>query len=380
MAKKKGKSKQRSTQLLKTVKGPFKFQMHSFLGDIQGCGTIRVIYPCLLLNHLRMDKKKIGFYASYGSYYIQDTEFYKKLSLIQFQRSATKAHLEIFTKFSNTIKKQTNTPIVYEIDDLLIGIPEWNYASEYYSQLVPYVEKMMGMADGMVCSTEKLREVYSKYNKNISVIPNHLPKFIWGDIYPKHQYEPREKRPKILWAGSQNHFTQKHMYEKGIKGGDFSSKLLDFIRKTTDKYQWVFSGGLPIELNGIKNKLEVHPWINVFNYAKHVKDIDADFWVVPLESGLFNDCKSNIKMLEISACGCPAVYSVAEPYKNAAMKAETDDYMIDCIERLASNIDLRKKTFEHDYNAVKPLLWWEENGNIKKYVNSYLRLFNKKLP
>jgi hypothetical protein len=34
------------------------------------------------------------------------------------------------------------------------------------------------------------------------------------------------------------------------KGGDFGNKLLNFIRKTTDKYDWIFMGAIPEELTG----------------------------------------------------------------------------------------------------------------------------------
>jgi hypothetical protein len=291
----KKKVKNRSSKLLKKIKGPAGISVHSFLGDVQGCGTIRVIYPYLLLNHFRY--KKIHFASSYSSYFIRDVDFYKRFLYVQFQRAATKDHLNLFKVFHNKIRTQTNTPLIYEIDDLLIGIPEWNYAHDYYKQCEPYIKEMLSMVDGIITSTERLSEVYSEFNKNITVIPNHLPKFIWGDIYPKHYNEPREKKPRILWAGSQNHFSQPHLYEKGVKGGDFGSKMLDFIRKTTDKYQWIFSGGFPIELEGVKNKIETHKWVDVFNYPRHLKDLDADICVAPLIPCLFNDSKSNINML-----------------------------------------------------------------------------------
>jgi spore maturation protein CgeB len=62
------------------------------------------------------------------------------------------------------------------------------------------------------------------------------------------------------------------------------------------------------------------------------------------------------------------------------MVAETEEYMIDCIERLASDIDLRKKVWEKDYETVKTQLFWEEHQNVKKYVNSYLSLLGRRLP
>ena len=363
---------------LKKLKFPARITFMSYLGDAQGCGTIRVIFPNLLLHHLRI--KDLVVHAFYLSYFVADPNFYKNFTFVQFQRSATQVHLNMFIHFKDNVQRISKVPIIYEIDDLLKDIPTWNYAGEYYSQHWPMIEKMMRMSNGMTVSTHKLKQVYSEYNNNIAVIENHLPKFIWGDIYPKHEHEPRERRPRILWGGSQNHFVTPPLEARGISGGDFGKKFLNFIKKTTDKYQWVFSGGYPPELNSIKNKLEYHGWVDVFNYPNHLKNLDVDFCLAPLKPGIFNECKSNIKQLEYVALGCPAVYSDIEPYKKCTLKAKDDDELISYVEQLADDVDFRGKTWRKDYQACRGQLWWEEGSNLKKYVNSYLSLFDKRLP
>jgi hypothetical protein len=44
------------------------------------------------------------------------------------------------------------------------------------------IKRIMEECDGMMVSTAKLKEVYSPYCKKLSVIPNHLPKFVWGEV------------------------------------------------------------------------------------------------------------------------------------------------------------------------------------------------------
>ena len=276
---------------LEKLKRPCRIGFLSYLGDTQGCGTIRIIHPYLLLNHFRMDGVMTN--GTYMMNFIHYPDFYKNFSFVQFQRAATKDHLNIYRHYKNNIQPKLRTPLIYEIDDLLVDIPEWNYACEYYKQNEEYVKQMMSMSDAVVVSTPKLKEIYSKYNKNISVILNHLPKFIWGEIYPKHINNPREKRPRILWAGSQNHFAPKHMHDKGVKGGDFGSTLMDFIRKTTDKYDWCFVGALPIELNDLSDssKITFTPWKNIFEYPHAIKALEPDICIAPLEDSVFNSCK-----------------------------------------------------------------------------------------
>jgi len=376
---KKGKSK-KGTKYRKEIKLPTKLTWLMYLGDTQGCGTIRCIYPALLLNHFKMNG--VSCNTECLNHFVNDVNFYKEISFVQFQRSATEHHLNIFKHFKNMIQKIPNkAPLIYEIDDLLIGIPEWNFAHEYYVHNEKYVKEMMKIADGVTCSTQPLADIYSEFNKNVVVIPNHLPKFIWGDIYPKHNYYDEKHKSRIFWGGSQNHFALKKMVDEGLTGGDFGKELMNFIRKTTDKYEWVFMGAMPEELKNLsKNKIKFVPWAPVFNYPQTMKAIEPDICIAPLDKGVFNDCKSNIKSLEFTACGAPGVYSNVYPYKDMNLKSDNDEEMISHIEKLAGDIDYRAKIYRKDSRSVSGQLFWEESGNLKHYINSYLGLFGSKLP
>jgi len=94
----------------------------------------------------------------------------------------------------------------------------------------------------------------------------------------------------------------------------------------------------------------------------------------------FDNHNSNIKQLEIVACGAVGVYSDITPYKNCSLRAKNEESMISHIEKLAGDIDYRSKIYNKDYNTSIGQLWWEENDNLKKYVDSYLKLFGNRLP
>ena len=359
------------------IKLPAKIGFLSAMGDLQGCGLIRVITPYNMLPYLNIPKLRID--TSYISNFIGDIDYFRNFTFVQFQRSATKTHLDIHKDFRERIQPVVKIPLFYEIDDLLTSIPEWNYAHHYYTKNNPYIEEMMSDANGIVTSTYSLKKLYSKYNNNITVIENHLPKYLWGDIKPRHNEYKEGDKIKILWAGSQNHFKHPDVIS-APDGGDFGIKLMDFIRKTVDKYEWNFMGAMPIELDDVKNKIVFHKWKDTWHYPRYVKSIKADIGIAPLENNVFNSAKSNIKSLEFTACGIPGVYSNVDPYKFMSIKCDKEGYMISKIEELADNVDLRKKTFIKDYSMVKDQLWWEGNNNLKKYVNSYLSLMGRKLP
>jgi intein/homing endonuclease len=270
------------------IKPPIQLNMYSYAADNQGCGHIRVIFPTLLLNHYE-EIAKVKILANYGNKFIPDPNFYKDLLFCQFQRSATKPQLEMLQYFKSNISRQTNTPIIYEIDDLLTEIPDWNFAADWYKPQQEFIPQIMGLMDGMICSTNKLKEVYSKFNKNIRVIPNHLPKFLWGEPLPFK--EEISRKPRVYWAGSSNHFAMK----ADRKGGDFGKDLLDYIRKTVDDIQWVIMGALPRELHDIKDKIEFHQWQSIWKFPQYVKKLDVDIAIAPLEDNLFNSCKCLVK-------------------------------------------------------------------------------------
>ena len=243
----------------------------------------------------------------------------------------------------------------------------------------------MSIVNGITVSTNKLKEIYSKYNNNIQVIPNHLPKFLWGDVTYKgfqHYMSSRNSvKPRILYQGSDNHFCTKKLSEKGLSGGDFGNTILDYIRKTVDKYQWIFMGGFPLEIDDLikAGKVEYHGWKNIFEYPDYIKSLNVDLCIAVLQYNEFNESKSNIKNLEYVALGVPAIYTDIEPYKHTTNKAKTDEDMIAHIENLLVNPDLCKRSWELDYEAVKNNLFWESYDNVKNYVNSYLALFNKRI-
>ena len=365
--------------VLSRVKRPAQINFLSYIADSQGCGTIRVMYPFLLLPH--SSNKDTQFSTQFQSQYISSPNHYKGYTFAQFQRSATKEHLSLFLHFKKEIQSKFKVPLIYEIDDMLINIPDFNYASLYYKDNEENVKRMLGMANGVITSTEKLKEVYSEYNQKIEVIPNHLPKFVWGDIFPVHEYKNEKEKIKILWAGSMNHFPLPEMRKAGIEGGDLGNKLIEFIRKTTDKYDWIFMGANPrnLDLQIKTGKIKFIKWANIFQYPSVVKALEPDICIAPLFPDEFNECKSNIKCLEYSALGSPGVYTDIRPYKDMTLLANIDEEMISHIEKLAGDINYRAEIWEKDYNKVEPNLFWEENGNLKKYVNSYLKLFGKRL-
>jgi len=366
--------KKKPKEPIKNIPNNSKIFWHIFLGDYGGCGHVRCIFPSLLCNTYKFDNKNIRLNPSYGLQYINSIDFYKNKLFVTFQRSATESQLQFMKHFSDNIKEKTKTAIVYELDDDLIDVPDWNMAADYYNNNRKFSLEMIKRADGVTTSTEYLAKKLRKYNKNVVVNLNHLPKFMWGEIpWPKKIGE----KTRIFWGGSANHFA---LAGSGKSGGDIGKDLLKYIKTTINDYQWVFLGAIPNELDDIKDKIEFHKWQSIFNYPMYLKSLNIDIGIAPLMNCEFNKGKSNIKALEYTAAGIPGVYSNIEPYSNLTMTAETDEYFIDCIESMVNSDNRRNYVFEKDYNTLKDQIFWEDNNNIEKYVDNHLKLFNMQIP
>lgn len=357
------KLSKKKKQKYKKVKRPAKISMKMHIGDLAGCGHIRVIIPSLLLNTYYNPKEKLQFECMYSNRYNPDARSYKNDTFVTFQRSSTKEQLQCIQHFKS---QNPQKPIFWECDDDLFNIPEWNFAHPFYAKNGDIIKQIISEFTGCTVSTPYLKKLYSPYNKNIRVIPNHLPKFIWGDSAFKEQ---KHNKVRICYPGSFNHF------DATSNKGDFDQSLIDFIENTTDKYQWVFVGGIPLQLKNNKD-IESYGWQTVFEYPNFIKNLDVDIMLAPLEDNEFNKSKSNIKALEATALGIPLICSNIEPYNNLPGICDTTEYMIHQIEMLSLSEDKREEMYNEQYKVLKNQLYWEDNNNILKYVDIHLKLIN----
>lgn len=350
-----------------TVPAKGKMAFTTFICDRGGVGHIRTILPSMILGSWRY--KQMTFEPIYMPFFVPEPKLYTNQTFVKFQRSATMEQLRMIQHFRKNIAKQTKTGMIYEIDDLLYGIPESNFASKYYQENWPNIERMLATVDGITVSTPYLRNKYLPYNSNISVVRNRLAKCMWGDI---KTCEPKErKKLKIVYPGSQNHFSVKG------SGGDIGEKLMNYIHETKkDRFEWIFVGGIPGNLRGDKD-ITHYEWIEYMAYPMFMKNLEADIGIAPLEINEFNACKSDLKMLEYCVCGIPAIYTKIEPYKYATLTAPTEDVMIDKIERLAADPQHRYNVWKKDTDKIKDRLFLEDN--MLKWVNEHMALFKREI-
>ena len=307
--------------------------------------------------------KAASFISTYNYAYVPYSKFYDNLYFIKFQRPAEESHLKMIRDLKYRIRK---IPIIVDYDDYVFDIPAINVASTYYKDKENFIKESLEIADGVTVSTEYLKNKLLKFNKNISVVPNYQPKFLWGEPI----FRDKSKKPKILYPGSTTHFNQNG------SGGDFGSELVKFIEKTTDEYEWHFIGACPFELKN-NHKIFIHKWQAYFAYPNFIKNLNPTMAIAPLEVNEFNKCKSDIKFQEYTAAGICGIYQNIEPYKNASLKASSSEEFISLIKEYAYDPNKQYEIWNNDLKSFRNGLFLE--GNELKWFNNHLRLFNRRI-
>lgn len=250
--------------------------------------------------------------------YIADPKFYQGLRLVKLQRQVNDAQTHFFLKFLKPLSDAYGFTMVYEVDDCIDfdSIPPYNAAKTAFDnkQFFANVQNMLQASDFVTVTTCYLKEHYVRvYNLDpdkVIVIPNYLPRWWIGETYqgPEYQiklYDAQIKKPRIGFPCSSSHFDI-----KGQNGyiDDFTH-IVDFVKSTVNKYQWVFIGGYPkqIEQEVKDGKVEVVKGSDLLNYPRELWMRRLNAIVAPLQDNEFNRAKSNIKLLESWSLGIPCI-------------------------------------------------------------------------
>lgn len=262
----------------------------TYAADQQGCGFHRMIVPANLLRASGGARVKTEQVLHNGEWH----EAFKP-DVIVFQRQYEKRQVETIRDIR---QRCPNAFLVYEIDDLLTEIPQRNYHSSFISKSIagPLKEAML-LCDRVVVTTNELakwaREEIGA--EDVVVVPNYLPA-----NYMKERGEPENKKlVRVGWAGGVSH------------SGDLD--LLKEAIASVKNVQWVFFGMKP-EME-LPENIEFQEFVPIYGYMDKLASLNLDLMLAPLEDNRFNQCKSDLKLLEAAAVGAAVIATPTEPYQ-----------------------------------------------------------------
>ncbi len=259
--------------------------------DRWGSGLYRIISPTSTL----LEQKLITGECHLD--YLTPVEIHKaQPDSIVLQRQITEKQQDLIKNYLNYSKAK----LIFELDDYLPNLPIANSAkAKFPRSVVKQMRRSMEMCNRIVVSTEPLKESLSQFHDEIVVLPNYLPFSLWGNI-PKREPLLQPRRPRVGWAGGSSHT------------GDLRV-IADIVRALADKVDWVFFGMKP---EGVDDCIkEFHPGVHLGNYPAKLASLDLDLALAPLEDNIFNECKSNLRLLEYGICGYPVIATDIAPYQ-----------------------------------------------------------------
>ena len=320
--------------------------------DNEGRGTYRVLHPVYAYQNLGL--ARVHIYTQF-----LNEESYKNLApdIVVLSESTDYKQIESIAQYRKTNRKNF---IVYDINDLLIDVPESNiHHSSIPKDIGERIKQAIKHVDAISVTTEPLKDALKrKYHfKDIRVVPNMIPRPVFDLVRPSRQ--PHDK-PRIGWAGGISH------------GGDTSiiQHIADLLGDTVT---WVFFGMMPEGMGGRTNVEFIQP-VPMTHYYQALASMNIDVAIAPLEDNAFNMCKSNLKLIEYGLLDVPVIASDLYPYQcnSGAILLPNQAYLwAEAIRDATDAGGLRnwvKENYVLDDHAVSRLQgWWKSRKLFFKF-------------
>lgn len=299
-----------------------------YIFGYDGCGYFRLQLPFKYLNMTDDCHAKIV-------YRFREEEI-KWADLVVMQKPHMD-HILPFVDYCKRIRK----PVIIEFDDLIIDIPDWNLAREYYDNKKDKVLKFIEMAEACTVTTDYLKKLHLPHNQNIYVLPNSI------DVHEFKRYQlgsnddvlrslvfvnpagaksknklqqvlPQKDmlakirgKTKIMWWGSPTHHQDTFIVEKTLSklAREYPDLFIMVMGDVSDNWLKEFEAN-PNQL------ILVNPvQTNIFHKTlSYLANLGQTVVIAPIVNHPFNRCKSNLKVIEGMALRCPVVASNVENY------------------------------------------------------------------
>ena len=318
--------------------------------DETGCGQYRIIQPFSALKAAGL----IDGAISHGLMHVTELERYDP-DVVVLQRQIGSERLEAMRRmcaFSSAFK-------VYELDDYLPNLPMKSvHRSHMPKDIVKSLRRGLSYVDRFVVSTAALAEAFADFHPDIQVRNNTLDPRLWGTSLPASERRTAAK-PRVGWAGGASHTGDLEMVE-------------DVIKALADEVEWVFFGMCPDKLRPYIH--EFHPGVPIAQYPAALARLNLDLALAPVEQNLFNECKSNLRLLEYGACGYPVICSDIRCYSGDLPVTRVKNRYRDWVDAIRMHLS-DPDASEAMGNALRERVkneWMLEGPNLERWKEVWL--------
>ncbi len=316
--------------------------------DNYGSGHYRVIQPFSALQQAGL----IDGGLSPGLMHVTDLERYDP-DVIILQKQIGDDRFDAMRRmqaFSRAFK-------VYELDDYLPNLPVKSvHRAQMPKDILKSMRRGLGYVDRFVVSTQALADACSGLHDDIRVIENCLPPAWWKGLATVRS---RSGKSRVGWAGGIGHT------------GDLEM-IADVVLALADEVDWVFMGMCPDKLRPAVK--EVHEGVDISVYPRALAALNLDLALAPLEENLFNECKSNLRLLEYGACGFAVVCSDVRSYQGDLPVTRVKNRYRDWVDAIRMHVADRDATARAGEALHSQVMrdWMLEGDNLVAWQRAWL--------
>lgn len=201
--------------------------------------------------------------------------------------------------------------IVYDIDDNMWELPEYNPAHSLLNQHREGFGACMRMVDVVSVSTKTLAKAVRKHVKFMvnERTKKEIPIMVAENRIDERMFSEPVKNERLVvgWAGSNSHIGDILLVEDAL--GQLAAEQPEILIQ----YRGLdVAEGSP--LKKVSN-FEFKHWTAVSEFGARMPMWGWSVALAPLTECAFNEAKSGIKMLEAAYCGIPCLASWVKPYE-----------------------------------------------------------------
>lgn len=213
--------------------------------------------------------------------------------------------------------------LIYTIDDNLLDLkPEEPLRKGFTTEQLMAVRYLAREADGIIVSTDCLKDRLTKFNNKIVVVPNALDERLVGDrTLSPNSATVKNGRKVIGYMGTYTHDADLMMILQALRETlrrHLDTLELQLIGGIADPAMIQAFNGLPIKVLNVGNNVEYPDFIRWMTQT-----VQWDLAIAPLEDNPFTRCKSDIKFLDYSVLGIAGIYSRVPPYEKTVRHLKT---------------------------------------------------------
>lgn len=269
--------------------------------SIPQCRHYRVEQKVTMLGHLGQPARVVSWTDSNQALSLLQTS-----TLVIFYRTPATKDMQALVEEAHRL----GIPVVFDIDDLVFDVEAYSLNSNL--RKLPAAEQkellegaqlyndMLRLADHAIASTPVLKEHMRPFQEGaLCLVENGLDDSLRQLSEEDHGFPDTGKVIIGYGSGTRTH------------DADFA-EVADALALLLSEYPCVELAifghlNLPDSLTPYRSQIKRVPFINSDDYYRALRQFDIN--LAPLESGVFNDAKSNIKYLEASVFGIPSIAS-----------------------------------------------------------------------